>query len=55
MSEQYYTISAAHLARLEFIAKRLYTETRLTGDEMRDAAHAIQAAVDAARQLPNEA
>jgi hypothetical protein len=51
----YYLISAAHLARLEVIAKRLYTEVRLTSDEMRDAAHVIQATVDAARQIPDGA
>jgi len=46
-----YSIEPAHLARLRTIAKRLYTEDRLTGDEMRDAAHGIMAAVNFAESL----
>lgn len=45
-------LEAHHLERLRAIAKRLYTEQRMTGDEMRDAAHGIMAAVDAA--IPEE-
>lgn len=34
------------LGKLRRVAKRLYSEDRMTGDEMRDAAHEISAVVD---------
>ena len=50
MSELY-VIEARHLARLKIVAKRLYTEMRMNGDEMRDLAHAIMAAVRSSEEL----
>lgn len=46
-----YSIEPQHLQKLRAVAKRLYTEDRLTGDEMRDAAHAIMTAVNYAEAL----
>lgn len=40
-----YAVEAEHIERLKAIAKRLYTEIRMNGDEMRDAAHAITSVV----------
>jgi hypothetical protein len=36
-----YQISGGQLLRLVYVAKRLYTQDRLTGDEMRDLAQII--------------
>lgn len=38
-----YYIETLHLEQLKAVAKRLYTERRMTGDEMRDLAHTIEA------------
>lgn len=42
MAKQY-MIDGDMLERLNRVAKRLYTEDRLNGDEMRDLAHTITA------------
>ena len=39
--EEYYQIEGGQLLRLVAVAKRLYTEQRLSGDEMRDMAQVI--------------
>lgn len=46
-----YCIEPQHLESLKAIAKRLYTENRMNGDEMRDAAHGIMVAVRFAEAL----
>ena len=46
-----YSIEPEHLAGLRSVAKRLYTEDRMTGDEMRDSAYTIMAAVRFAESL----
>lgn len=51
---KYFLVSEGQLAGLERIAKRLYTERRMDGNEMRDAAHSIMGVVNSARQLPSE-
>ena len=50
MSELY-VIEAQHLARLKIVAKRLYTEMRMNGDEMRDLAHTIEAVTRFAEEI----
>jgi hypothetical protein len=47
----FYTIEAEHLERLKNAAKRLYTERRMDGDEMRDFAHSIMTVVRYAEAL----
>lgn len=47
----FYAIEAEHLERLKTVAKRLYTENRMNGDEMRDAAHGIMSVVRYAESL----
>lgn len=51
-SHRLYVVEEGQLKKLEQIAKRLYTETRMSGDEMRDAAHAISSIVSVAREMP---
>lgn len=51
---KYFLVSEGQLAGLERIAKRLYTEQRMDGNQMRDAAHGIMGLIDSARQLPSE-
>jgi len=46
-----YCIEPEHLERLKAVAKRLYTENRMNGDEMRDAAHGIMSVVRYAEAL----
>lgn len=46
-----YCVETAHLEQLKAVAKRLYTENRMNGDEMRDAAHTIMSAVRFAEAL----
>ena len=41
----FYVMEADHLDTLKSVAKRLYTENRMNGDEMRDAAHSIMTIV----------
>jgi hypothetical protein len=47
----YYAIDTDHLNRLKAVAKRLYTENRMNGDEMRDAAHVIMSVVRDAESI----
>lgn len=49
---EWYLIQATELAKVERVMRRLYTETRLNGDEMRDLAHTLRAFVDLAKQIP---
>lgn len=51
-SENYFLIDGAQLSRLRSLAKRLYTEKRMDGNAMRDAAQTIDAIVRVAEQLP---
>lgn len=51
-SHRLYIVEEGQLRKLERIAKRLYTENRMNGDEMRDAAHAISSIVSVAREMP---
>ena len=46
-----YSIEPGHLAGLRAVAKRLYTENRMNGDDMRDAAHTIMTVVRFAESL----
>ena len=46
-----YCIEPCHLVDLRAVAKRLYTEDRMNGDEMRNAAHVILAIVRFAESL----
>jgi hypothetical protein len=39
--DEYYVVSGGQLNRLVAVAKRLYTESRMYGDEMRDTAQII--------------
>jgi hypothetical protein len=50
----YYMIDSEQLAKLRAIAARLYTETRLTGDEMRDIGHALSSIATVCEQLPSD-
>ena len=45
-------LEATQLDKLRAIAKRLYSENRMNGDEMRDLAHAISSVVDQALPMP---
>lgn len=49
---QVFGLTLDHVRRLRRVAKRLYTEQRMDGDQMRDAAHAITAAVDFCKEMP---
>ena len=42
----FYILSADSIARIERAMLRLYTEDRLTGDEMRDMAHDLRIVLD---------
>ncbi len=44
-------VESHHLEQLRTVAKRLFTENRMTGDEMRDAAQAIMSCVENALPL----
>ena len=46
-----YLIDGSRLLKLKAVAKRLYSEMRMTGDEMRDAAQAIDAIVEEAAKV----
>jgi hypothetical protein len=48
---EFYIMEVEHLERLKTVAKRLYTEDRMNGDEMRDAAHGIMSVVRYAEAL----
>lgn len=49
---KFYYIDEDQLRKLKAIATRLYSERRMNGDEMRDAAHLISAIVRVAEQIP---
>ena len=49
---KFFMIDEDQVTRLEAVMKRLYTETRMNGDEMRDAAHTIKGVVTTVRQIP---
>ena len=46
-----YCIEPGHLASLRAVATRLYTENRMNGDEIRDAAHTIISVIRFAESL----
>lgn len=46
-------VERAQLRRLRVVATRLYSERRLSGDEMRDLAHAITGVLDQAVSMPD--
>lgn len=46
-------LEVTELAKLHAVAKRLYTEDRLNGDEMRDLAHTIEGALRHALDMPD--
>jgi hypothetical protein len=48
---KYYMIDQSQLNRLARIATRLYTERRMNGDDMRDAAQTLDAVVRLCQQL----
>ena len=48
----FYLIEEHQIASLRKQAKRLYTENRMNGDEMRDMAHALSAVADSCEQIP---
>jgi hypothetical protein len=48
----FFVIDSEQLARLERVKKRLFTEMRMGGDEMRDAAQAIDGVVRGCRDFP---
>jgi hypothetical protein len=41
----FYVMEAEHLERLKAVARRLYTEDRMDGNQMRDAAYDIMSVV----------
>lgn len=47
----FYAMEAEHLELLKSVAKRLYTENRMDGNEMRDAAHSVMSVVRYAESL----
>lgn len=47
-----YAIESGQLNALVRIAKRLYSERRMDGNDMRDAAQVIDAVVKACKELP---
>lgn len=49
-SRQALSLTPNHVERLKKIAAWLYTEVRMSGDEMRDAAHEIMAILAAAKE-----
>ncbi len=48
----YYMLDETQLARLKALATRLYSDRTLRGDEMRDAAQALDSIARDAEQLP---
>jgi hypothetical protein len=51
---QFFIIEEDGLRKIERVAKRLYTENRMNGDEMRNAAQLLDGVVRVARQIPYE-
>lgn len=47
-----YLIDERQLALLQALASRLYTETRLSGDDMRNAAQLLDVTVRVCKQVP---
>lgn len=47
-----YRITSPQLSRLAALARRLFTEERMSGDEMRDAAQQLHGIIDAVFDLP---
>lgn len=52
MDDQFFMISKLEIARLQAVASRLFTENRMDGDDMRNAAQAIDAVTRACLQMP---
>jgi len=52
VKDRYHLIEHGHVEALRRVAKRLYTEMRMSGDEMRDAAHVLSAVADYADSMP---
>lgn len=52
MTVQQFLIEDTDVAILERAAKRLFTETRLNGNEMRDLAQTLAAVAARAREIP---
>lgn len=50
-----YAVEGWHLQALETLARRLYTENRMDGNTMRDAAHVLTLMIDAAIPLDGPA
>lgn len=48
----HFQVSVPDLLKLESIARRLYSEQRMSGDDMRNAAQEIEAVVRVAREIP---
>ena len=53
MPTKLFVIEDGHLSMIERIAKRLFTETRMDGDEMRNAAQALDGIRRAAIEFPD--
>ena len=52
VTSEFFAIDAKQLEALEIVTRRLYTEDRLTGDEMRNLAHVLEAIVRVVKQMP---
>lgn len=50
----YYVIESDDLERIRCVMKRLYSETRMTGDDMRDNAQVLQYVMDNTFEYPME-
>lgn len=53
MKTKFFVIEDGHMNTLERLAKRLFTENRMDGDEMRDAAQALDGIRRAAIEFPD--
>jgi hypothetical protein len=49
---EFFMIDAGQLAALKRAATRLHSEDRMSGDEMRDLGHALEAVVRVCKELP---
>lgn len=53
--DRFYVVEGRYLARVVTVAKRLFTERALkNGDDYRDLAQALESAVDASFEYPDE-
>jgi len=52
--DEFYAVEGRLMQRVVSVARRLYTENRLVGDEYRDLAQALHGVVDGAFALPEE-